>query len=163
MIMPEDFIKIVKSNTIRNISIGYDDIFLFDIDNIEKEQVGYSIDPNGNLLVTDEEGSWKTDWLVIGFNENTGDPFFVDTSLNDFPVYTSMHGEDIWDPTMISDSYINFIEILKCIQKLSVGRENPVAIEANPLSDEEVDNLISKIEKKNLRSEIWYWESLLEQ
>ena len=163
MNIPNDFIKLAKSNTIRNISLGYDDIYLFEIDNIEKEQVGYSIDTDGNSLITDEEGSWKANWLVIGFNENVGDPYFIDTSLKGFPVYTSMHGEDIWELTMIADSFENFIEILGCIQKLSVGRENPVAIEANPLSDEEVDNLISKIETNNIKSEIWYWESLLEQ
>jgi hypothetical protein len=163
MSIPDNFIKLAKSNTIRNISLGYDDIYLFDIDNIKKEQVGYSIDPNGNSLITGEEGSWKANWLVIGFNENVGDPYFVDTSLEGFPVYTSMHGEGIWDPTMISDSYKNFIEILNYIQKLSGGRENPVAIEANPLPNEEVDNLISKIETQNIKSEIWYWESLLEQ
>ena len=69
MNIPIDFIKLVKSNTISNISLGYDDIYLFDIDSIETEQVGYNIDLDRNSLITDEEGSWKTDWLVIGFSE----------------------------------------------------------------------------------------------
>ena len=74
-----------------------------------------------------------------------------------------MHGADIWDPTMISDSYVNFIGILKYIQILSVGRENPVAFESNPLSHQEIEQLITKIGKENIKSEVWYLESLLEQ
>lgn len=94
MSIPESFIALAKCNTIKNLSIGYDEIYLFEIDDIEKEQVGYSIDKEGNSLITNEEGSWRNNWLVIGYSENTGDPFFVNTLLKGFPVYTSMHGED---------------------------------------------------------------------
>lgn len=162
MTIPKSFIELAKLNTIKNISIGYDVICLFEIKDIEKEQVGYSIDKEGNSLITNDEGSWKSNWLVIGFSENTGDPFFVDTAVKEFPVYTSMHGGDFWDQTMIADTYINFIEILSYFQKLSLGRENPVALKANPISIEEVEQLISEIEAKNIKSEVWYWENLLE-
>jgi hypothetical protein len=161
--IPEDFINIAKGNPIRNISLGYEDIYLFSIENIGKEQIGYSIDSNGNSLVTASEGSWKSVWLVVGFNENTGDPYFVDISSKEFPVYTSMHGAGSWHPTLISDAFTKFIEILQYLQVLSVGRENPVAFASNPISVEESRNLISKIVSKNGDSEIWYWENLMEQ
>lgn len=95
MKIPENFIRLAQGNTIRNVSIGYDDIYLFEIDNIEKEQIGYSIDRDGNSLITNESGSWQCNWFVIGFHENAGDPFFIDTSSKELPVYTSMNGEDI--------------------------------------------------------------------
>lgn len=154
MNMPDTLIKLLEANTVRNISLGYDVICLLDIDNIEKEQVGYSVDSNGKSLITNKEGSWKADWLVIGVHDNDGDPYFVDISQGEFLVFTY--------PTMISDSYTNFIEILRGIQKLSVGRENPAAIKSNTVSDEETVNLISEIEVKNAKSEIWYWESLFD-
>ena len=163
MVISKSFIELAKLNTIKNISIGYDEIYLFDVENIEKEQVGYSIDRDGKSLASNGAGSWKSNWLVFGFSENTGDPFFVDTAAKNFPVYTSMHGEVLWNPTMIADTYVNFIGILKQLQKLSVGRESPVALEANPIPVEEVERLISDIESKNFKSEVWYWENLFEQ
>lgn len=163
MKIPENFIRLAKHNTIKNISLGYDDIYLFEIENILKEQIGYSIDNNGNSLVTDESGSWQPNWLAIGYHENTGDPFFIDTSSKKLPVYTSMHGAGSWDPTMISDTYTNFLEILDHLQQISRGRENPVLLESNPILDEEIENFISAIEAKNIKSEVWFWENLLEQ
>lgn len=64
---------------------------------------------------------------------------------------------------MIADSYMNFIDILKCLQQLSRGRENPVALESNPISEEEIEQFISEVESKNMKSEVWYWENLFDQ
>lgn len=163
MNIPESFIAVAKCNTIKNISLGYDEIYIFEIDNIEKGQIGYSIDEEGNKLTTEDERSWNSNWLVIGYSENTGDPFFIDISSKDFPVFTSMHGEEIWDPTLIADTYLNFIEILTRLHQLSLGRETPVEFESNPIPTEEIEEIISEIEVKNRESEVWYWENFLEQ
>ncbi len=77
MNIPESFIAVAKCNTIKNISLGYDEIYIFEIDNIEKGQIGYSIDEEGNKLTTEDERSWNSNWLVIGYSENTGDPFLL--------------------------------------------------------------------------------------
>ncbi|WP_326513930.1 hypothetical protein [Clostridium intestinale] len=113
-------------------------------------------------MVLNEEGSWKANWLIIGFNENSGDSYFIDTSSNDYPVYISMHGEGAWNPTMIADSYMNFIDILTELQRLSRGRENPVALELNPIPSKDIEKFISGIESKNMKSEVWYWENLFD-
>ncbi|WP_315113102.1 hypothetical protein [Clostridium intestinale] len=162
MKIPENFIRLVQDNSKLNVSLGYDDIYLFKVDNIEKEQVGYSIDRDGNSLILNEEGSWKANWLIIGFNENSGDSYFIDTSSNDYPLYISMHGEGAWNPTMIADSYMNFIDILTELQRLSRGRENPVALELNPIPSKDIEKFISGIESKNMKSEVWYWENLFD-
>lgn len=64
---------------------------------------------------------------------------------------------------MIADTYVDFGKILTHLQQLSLGRETPVAFESNPISIEEVEHLISEIEDKNIKSEVWYWENFLDQ
>jgi hypothetical protein len=117
-----------------------------------KEQVGYSIDREGNSLITNEEGSWQANWQVIGFHENSGDPYFIDISSKDYPAYTSIHGEGAWDQTMIADSYLNFIEISTELQVMSRDRENQVALESNPIPAEDIEKFITGVESKNMKS-----------
>lgn len=63
---------------------------------------------------------------------------------------------------MVADSYLNFTEILMKVKQLSIGRENPVKLESNPISVEDIGKFISDVESKNMKSEIWYWENLFD-
>jgi hypothetical protein len=161
LIIPKNLIELIKNNTIKNVSLGYDRFCLFDVDNIKNGQIGYSVDREGNSLTTEQRGSWQANWLVIGFQENCGDPFFIDIASDEFPVYTSINGGE-WDLTMVADSYTNFIEILTNLKKLSKDRENPVKLETKPISIEEEQRFIDGVEAKNIKTEIWYWENLFE-
>jgi len=55
-----------------------------------------------------------------------------------------------------------FIDILADLQKLSKDRENPVALESNPIPAEDIEKFISGVESKNMKSEVWYWENLFD-
>ncbi|MGG0203185.1 hypothetical protein [Bacillus mycoides] len=73
-------------------------IELFNSEEIEEGQLGYSFDDEGQSLVGNEEGDWKDGWIVIGIDSYLGDPIFVDSNNENCPVYTAMHGEGDWEP-----------------------------------------------------------------
>ena len=64
----------------REISLGYRIVTLFDENNINKRQIGYSRTSEGDDLTGTEPGDWRSSWLVIGYDDRTGNPIFIDTS-----------------------------------------------------------------------------------
>lgn len=64
-------------------------IELFNSEEIEEGQLGYSFDEEGQSLVGNEEGDWKEGWIVIGIDSYLGDPIFVDSNDENCPVYTA--------------------------------------------------------------------------
>lgn len=65
-------------------------IELFNSEEIEEGQLGYSFDEEGQSLVGNEEGDWKEGWIVIGIDSYLGDPIFVDRNDENCPVYTEL-------------------------------------------------------------------------
>ncbi|EOP90918.1 hypothetical protein [Bacillus cereus] len=74
-------------------------IELFNSEEIEEGQLGYSFD---------EEG-----WIVIGIDSYLGDPIFVDSNDENCPVYTAMHGEGEWELECIAERIEDIIEKVK--------------------------------------------------
>jgi len=106
---------------------------------------------------------WNANWVVIGNQALTGDPVIMDTGNPKFPIMTDMHGEGSWNPRLIATSLDVFGFALKAIQKLSVGRENPVALEQNPLPKEARDQVLEAIQRENsLEIDMEFWSLLLE-
>jgi hypothetical protein len=146
---------------IPRISIGYSTVQLFKQGKLEEGQVGYAVDPKGKPLTGMAEGDWRTSWVVIGYEESLGDPIFVDIAQQDFPVYTAMPGIGKWSEKKIADSFHGFIKGLELISEIAVGRESPVLLDQNPISDEDIRQTITRIEQGNPTSNIEFWELLL--
>ena len=86
----------------------------------EKMQMGYRWNPVQQCsLVTDKPGGWKESWYVIAQNV-FGDPFFVDFNIENYPVYTATHGKGIWTEIKVTESIIQFIEILTTINEVDI-------------------------------------------
>lgn len=85
-------------------------IHLFTREEFEEGQIAYSVDQEGNSLIGNNEGDWKESWYVIGYDEDLGDPIFVDIRNKNYPVMTAMHGEGDWDPEVIFSSLDEFIK-----------------------------------------------------
>lgn len=64
-------------------------------------QLGYGVGPGGEDL-TGGAGAWSPAWLVIGTEEDLGDPLFVELSSADLPVFTAAHGSGTWEPVEIA-------------------------------------------------------------
>ncbi|MEH7514839.1 hypothetical protein V7146_19160 [Gottfriedia acidiceleris] len=87
-------------------------IHLFSRDEFEEGQLGYSVDGKGNSLVGNAGGDWKETWYVIGYDEDLGDPIFVDIANKNYPVMTAMHGEGDWDPEVMFTSLNEFLNYI---------------------------------------------------
>ena len=59
---------------------------------LRARQIGYAVSPTGESLVGTKDGDWLSAWVVVGYQELCGDPFFIDRFKSGFPVYSAMHG-----------------------------------------------------------------------
>jgi hypothetical protein len=87
--------NILLSLSIPSVSLGYTTVSIYRVDELEGGQTGYSVDPAGHTLVDRTDGSWHAEWLVIGYEDLCGDPIFIDTEVQGYPVYTAIHGEGV--------------------------------------------------------------------
>lgn len=88
------------------------DIILYSEESSKKEQLGYSIKPNGEPLYGFDEGDWQEGWYVIGRESLCGDPIFIDLNDPEIPVYTAMHGCGAWNEQLLAPNYNQFVELL---------------------------------------------------
>ena len=146
---------------ITDVSYGYSEINFVQSNELESEQTGYSIDPEGNSLVTGNDGDWQAEWVVIA-NDNSGDPIIVDTHSPALTVLTAVHGENSWETFIIADSLDNFKTIISNLNSISKNRNTPVELDENPLPDKEKIEILEKIKKQNPNSELWYWEDIFD-
>lgn len=144
-----------------DISIGYSEINIFKLENIEKEQIGYSVTENGKSLVGNKNRDWKKNWIVIG-TDNMDDPIFVDIENPNLPVFISEHDNEEWEENYIAISIEKFSSILNDLRNLSINRQNPVEIEKNPISETELELFLTKTKNDNNWMDIEYWEIFLE-
>ncbi|MEH7248264.1 hypothetical protein V7114_15920 [Neobacillus niacini] len=94
----------------KTISVSF---HLLSRDEFEEGQLGYREDEKGNSFVGNNEGDWKVSWFVIGYDEDLGDPIFVDIHNKNYPVLTAEHGMGEWEPSILYDSLEDFIKDIK--------------------------------------------------
>ena len=133
---------------------------LASVSNIEEMQLGYSVDGRGNDLTGDSEGDWQMSWIVIGYDADLGDPFFVDTLEEGFPVYTAMHGTGSWQAVLVSSSMSTFISALKylveiCKQKFAQIYPDNTTITA-PEKLQEIERRLLEISGEKI-----YWPDFI--
>ncbi|MGA2048116.1 MAG: hypothetical protein ABSG96_10505 [Terracidiphilus sp.] len=163
MDLPARYLSIFPDLPIREVSYGCGGLRLFSADEVEAEQVGYSISPDGRSLCGDTPGEWRSSWVVIGSETGLGDPILIDTTDPPLIVFTAIHGEGSWEPTAIAISIEAFANIYNEFVRISKGRSNPVELEDNPLSEGERESYLNRIDKLNngqLDSE--FWDAMLE-
>jgi hypothetical protein len=83
---------------------------------LEREQDGYALGGNGDLIGTPSESGWRPEWIIIAHSGLLGDPYFLDVSRadaeGDCPVYTAMSGTDAWQPKLCASTFATFLRIL---------------------------------------------------
>jgi hypothetical protein len=159
MMIPEKIRTFLKST--KSVSLGYNEINFFSPEELDEEQVGYSVDPDGKSLITGKNGDWQQEWIVIGYDA-LGDPILADTSMPQCTVLSATHGEGDWKPFIIADSLDNLKAILLLLTNISKNRTDPDELEKTPISKKERQNLLQEIRRQNSNSEIWFWENFLE-
>ena len=84
------------------------EVTLVSPDGLGAAQVGFAISPDGQSLVG-TDGQWRPDWLVVGFDDDLGDPVFIDVGDPSLPVYTATHGVGFWRPVQLASSFASFV------------------------------------------------------
>jgi hypothetical protein len=87
-----------------SLAVGDAVVVLPEPDELGDLQLGYGVDADGGELSGDKPGDWRAAWIVIGTDEDLGDPFFVDLAEPELPVFTAMHGAGSWDPQPVAPS-----------------------------------------------------------
>ena len=95
---------------------------------------------------------------MIAHEDELGDPIFTDLAADQLPVFTAAHGEGVWEPVQIADSFDGFLAGLAAVAAVSGGREHPVGLEENPLSDEDRQRVLRTIGEANPNSNLEFWE-----
>ena len=93
---------------------------IYAIGEIEKGQIGYRVDPNGNSLIGDGD-RWRHNWIVIGHEDLCGDPIFIDTESGDMPVLTAVHGQGSWESNLIAKSAVAFFASVDVVNSVRQG------------------------------------------
>jgi hypothetical protein len=87
---------------------------------LNKAQVGFSVDEKGKSLVDNTECSWQNSWLVIAQDTELGDPYFVDLNDDNLAVYTALaEEENQWQATLVASSLSGFAQCLSLIHQRS--------------------------------------------
>jgi hypothetical protein len=161
MSMPQEYSAWLQSLGFTEISFGYAGIKLLLPEELEEGQTGYSISSDNQPLCNGEEGAWKPQWLVIGSDTLVGDPIILNTSNS--TIMSAVHGEGVWEPFPIAGGFSAFALALNAVQKASAGRENPVALESNPLPEAERKKIVQSIADANGEEiNLEFWELILE-
>jgi len=145
------------------VSFGVATIRIARAENLQGLQVGYATDPQGRPLTGEAEGDWRANWIVIGQDDTCGDPIFIDAAQEGFPVYTAMHGQGVWIPDLIAATIQGFGYALSALLEVARGRENPVALESNPLSHNERTAVLAQISQHNPGIDLDFWTVLLDE
>ena len=106
--LPPDYVRWLHELGFDEISFGCGGIKLFTAEEIDEAQVGYSRSIDGKSFCDGKRGSWRPEWITIGYDTALGDPIILDTSTPQLRVMTAMHGEGSWDPKVIADSLPRF-------------------------------------------------------
>lgn len=158
----ESYKELLGMLTIASVSLGYTTVHVHRPTELDEAQTGYSVDTNGTPLVDGEPGSWQRGWVVIGYEDSCGDPIFIDTETEDFPVYTAMHGTGKWEPHLIATSLRNFAAAMSEVREVAKERETPVQLDASPISSAERNSVLDSIRRHNPRIDLTFWEIWLE-
>jgi len=99
--LPENYIDFLRSNRDSVIldTDDYGEVEIFGAETLVRGQDGYSYNPVTEEAIED----WDPDMVVIA--SASGDPFCLDLSREDSPVYFAFHGEGEWD---FSEEFASF-------------------------------------------------------
>lgn len=103
--LPDDYAEFLNSNAESIImeTEDYGELEIFGANSLISGQNGCSYNP-----VTEENiEDWNPNFLVIA--SAWGDPFCIDTSQENSPVYFGFHGEDEWEFSEEYDSVEEFL------------------------------------------------------
>ena len=161
--IPRKYRDFRASRVVDEINFGIGGLRLFDVEEIESRQVGYSVARDGSSFCSGRKRAWNPNWLVIGNDTACGDPLILDRGDPALPILHDFHGQGRWEPTLISPSLESFGAALDEFARVAVGRSTSDERDANPVTDIERQNFLARISELNRgQGNIDFWGALLE-
>jgi hypothetical protein len=151
-------LKLLSELHPHEVQYGCGGLKLFEAEELEEAQIGYSVGANGESFCRSHKGSWAPGWFVIGHDTGVGDPIFIDSEIPELPVFTAMHGEGFWDPKPVAVSLNAFAQCWIEFARLAQERESPVEQKSTSLSESQRAsylNRIREINKSQIEAELW--------
>lgn len=148
------FADTLKGLKLTSFDYGYFEFIVARPSELGEFQVGYAVDDEGNSLAGEGEGDWGASWVVFA-QDFLSDPIFTDLAAPDAPVFRAMHGQGAWEPEEVAPSVGAFAKILRAAAVLAKGRETPVELESNPVTDEEKDEFRAVVVANGGSEEYW--------
>ncbi len=108
--LPETYMEFLQNNSDSLFveTEEYGEIEIYGADTLITGQHGYAYNPVTQQNIDD----WNSGFVVIA--SAWGDPFCIDISKENSPVYYAFHGEDEWD---FNEEYASLEEFLKTMVK----------------------------------------------
>jgi hypothetical protein len=154
VVIPEPYRELRAAVPFDSVSIGYSSIHLAPVKELEAAQQGYSIVPEG------DETDWREEWVVVGYEGMCGDPIFIDTDDDEYPVYTAEHGMGEWSPRLIAFTFRHFVQILEKLRVLARGRSNPMELERHPITERDLESFMEFIRRDSPDVDFAFWKGL---
>lgn len=111
--LPEKYMVFLKNFSPLGVNIYnkkfVNSLSLYGADYLIEGQSGYSF----NAVEENKLIDWPTNLVVIG--DDGGDPYCIDINAakdGDAPIYTSMHGQGVWEFEKAFDSFSKFLKVL---------------------------------------------------
>lgn len=157
MILPSEIKSFIQS--IIDLSIGYRDINFIILEELERPDVQSAFDIINTSLTAEQIKEWPPEWILIAFTD-LGDPICIDSFSPSMCVLT-VPPSGAGEPYIIADSLRNFKLILQLLKKVSINRDCPTNLEANPIFQDELENVLDTIKQQNPFCEMHFWGSFL--
>ncbi len=137
---------------------NYISIEIASFEELDKAQIGYSIASSGSSLISEEDGAWQEEWMVIGHETVCGDPIILDLSEEEYPISTLFHGMGSWEGgSFLAYSIDNFLSILhylnQFIKDKEIDKGNKVIFTS------ELKLIVDKILSENEFVDLEKWQS----
>lgn len=155
-------VALISAHAPLQVAVGAGGISLFAVDTLDTQQLGYARDRADRDLTGPADGDWRASWLVVGRDDGTGDPLFVDLRDSRLPVFTAAHGTGAWSPVLVAESIAVFLVAMRAIERLSRGRTNPILLAANPLTNGERNELARALADLGADAETQFWTAWFE-
>lgn len=137
---------------------SYISIEIFSVEELDNAQIGYSIASSGNSLISEEEGAWKEEWIVIGHETICGDPIILDLEEEEYPISTLFHGMGTWEGgSLLAYSIDNFLSILHFLNQFIKDKEIDKGNKV--IFMRELNVIMDKIVEENEFVDLEKWQS----
>ena len=105
--LPKYYVDFLSKSSPLNVNVSVDefDIELYGVDNIETNQIGYSIDEKNNPI-----DDWPKGYIVIA--DCNSNPYCINTNDSSDKVYFAEHGQGVWHFELAFESFLDFLNYL---------------------------------------------------